>query len=316
MPEIGYALSSEEHGPNALVDHAVRAEDAGFEYALISDHFHPWVEAQGEAPFVWSTLGGIARETESLRVGTGVTCPIQRIHPVITAQAAASTAAMFEGRFFFGVGTGENLNEHVTGERWPPFDVRVEMLEEALDVIRSLWTGENVSHHGEHFTVENAKLFTLPEEPPPIYVSGTGPKSAAKAGEIGDGLVSVAPAEKFVDQFQDAGDGPRYGQATVCYDESEQQARETVAKYWPNAAVPGELSWELPTPKHFEAAAKMVGDDAIAEQVVCGSDTDEHIDQIQKFADAGFDHVYIHQIGPKQDEFLDFYEAEILPSLS
>ena len=314
MPELGYALSSEEHRPNALVDHAARAEEAGFEHALISDHFHPWVEAQGEAPFVWSTLGGIARETESLRVGTGVTCPIQRYHPAVVAQASATVASMFDGRFFFGVGTGENLNEHVTGGRWPEFEVRMEMLEEAIDVIRELWTGENVSHHGEHYTVENAKLFTLPEEPPDLYVSGTGPKSATKAGELGDGLVSVAPAKKFVDRFREAGDGPRYGQVTVCYDEDERQAKETAAKYWPNAAIPGELSWELPTPKHFEAAAKAIGDEAVTKQVVTRPDADAHLEQIQKFVDAGFDHVYVHQIGPNQDAFLDFYESEVVPS--
>ena len=314
MPELGYALSSEEHGPDALVDHAVRAEDAGFEHALISDHYHPWVEQQGEAPFVWSTLGAVARETDSIRVGTGVTCPIVRLHPAVVAQAAASVAAMFDGRFFFGVGTGENLNEHVVGERWPEFDVRMEMLAEALDVIRSLWTGENVSHHGEHYTVENAKLFTLPEAPPDVYVSGTGPKSAEKAGELGDGLVSTAPVEEFVEGFRDAGEGPRYGQMTVCYAEDEEEAKETAATYWPNTAIPGELSWELPTPKHFEAAAAAIGDEAVAEQVVTAPDADAHLEKIQTFVDAGFDHVYVHQIGPNQEGFVDFYESEVLPS--
>ncbi len=314
MPELGYTLSSEEHPPNDLVDHATTAEDAGFEFALISDHFHPWVQAQGEAPFVWSTLGGVATATDSLRVGTGVTCPIQRYHPTIVAQATATVASMFDDRFFFGVGTGENLNEHVTGERWPEFEVRMEMLEEAVDVIRKLWTGENVSHHGKHYTVENAKLFTLPDEPPEIYVSGTGPKSATKAGEFGDGLVSTGPMGNLVDRFQANGDGPRYGQVTVCYDEDENRARETAAEIWPNSALPGELSWELPTPRHFEAAAEMASQEEITETIACGPDPDDHLEQIQKFVDAGFDHVYVHQIGDNQAECIEFYESEILPS--
>lgn len=315
MPEMGYALSSEEHGPDELIGNAASAEAAGFEHALISDHFHPWVPRQGHSPFVWSTLGAIARETESLRVGTDVTCPTTRIHPVNVAHAAATVAEMFDGRFFFGVGTGENLNEHVTGERWPEFDVRMEMLEEAIDVIRKLWTGENVSHHGKHYTVENAKLFTVPDEQPPVYVSGTGPTAARKAGERGDGLISTAPVDEFVEAFEEAGDGPRYGQMTVCYARDEQEAEETAARYWPNTAIPGELSWELPTPKHFEAAAEMLDDEAITQEVVTGADPDDHVEKVQEFTDAGFDHVYVHQIGPEQDEFMEFYESEVLPSV-
>jgi G6PDH family F420-dependent oxidoreductase len=307
-------MSSEEHPPDDLVDHAVRAEETGFEHALISDHYHPWVQAQGDAPFVWTTLGAIARETKTLEVGTGVTAPIIRTHPAVIAQATATTAEMFDGRFFFGVGTGENLNEHITGEKWPPFDVRMEMLEEAVDVIRKLWTGENVSHYGEHYTVENAKLFTLPDQPPDVYVSGTGPKSAKKAGEFGDGLVSTAPVDDLVEAFQEQGDGPRYGQATVCYADSEDEAVETALEYWPNSAIPGDLSWELPTPRHFEAAAEDVEAEDIQESVVCGPDADDHLEQIQEFADAGYDHVYVHQIGPNQAEFFEFYESEILPS--
>ena len=190
------------------------------------------------------------------------------------------------------------------------------MLEESVDVMRRLWTGENVSHHGEHYTVENAKLFTLPEEPPDVYVSGTGPKSARKAGEFGDGLVSTAPVADLVDGFQEAGDGPRYGQATVCYADDEDEAVETALEYWPNTAMPGDVSWELPTPKHFEALAEDVEAEDITESVVCGADVDEHVEQIQQFADAGFDHVYVHQIGPNQADFFEFYESEVLPSFS
>ncbi len=187
MTQIGYTISSEEHGPNELVDHAVRAEEVGFEFASISDHYHPWISQQGNAPFVWSTLGGVARATDDLPVGVGVNCPIMRMHPAIVAQAAATAATMFEGKFFLGVGTGERLNEHVTGEHWPEHAVRTEMLEEAIEIIRKLWQGGQQSYYGDHFTVENARLYTLPEEhrtsssPPtgserskPLRNSGTG----------------------------------------------------------------------------------------------------------------------------------------------
>lgn len=314
MTSLGYTLSSEEHGPTTLVEHAVRAEEVGFEYALISDHFHPWTSTQGESPFVWSTLGGIAAATDSLDVGTGVTCPTVRMHPSIVAHATATTAAMFDGRFFFGVGTGEHLNEHVTGDRWPPFDVRMEMLTEAIEVIRKLWTGENVTHRGTHYTVENARLFTLPAEAPPIYVSGTGPQSTRMAREVGDGLVSTAPDESLVETFAEHNDGPRYGQVTVCYAESEAKARQTAHEWWPNAALPGELGQLLPTPTHFEQATEMVTEDDVAEYVACGPDPDTHIDLLDTYADAGFDHVYVHQVGPDQAAFFDFYEREILPS--
>ncbi|RRJ33780.1 TIGR03557 family F420-dependent LLM class oxidoreductase [Halocatena pleomorpha] len=314
MTNIGYTLSSEERGPNTLVENAVRAQAAGFGYALISDHFHPWTSTQGNAPFVWSTLGAVAEATDSLDVGTGVTCPTVRMHPAVTAHAVATTAAMFDGRFFFGVGTGENLNEHVTGDRWPPFDVRLEMLIEAVEIMRKLWTGENVTHRGDHYTVENARLFTLPEEPPPIYVSGTGPKSTRAARDIGDGLVSTAPKESLVETFTETNDGPRYGQMTVCYAESESEAREIAHEWWPNVALAGEVGQLLPTPKQFEQAVEMVTEDDVAELVACGPDPDDHIELIEAYADAGFDHVYVHQVGPDQEGFFDLYENEILPS--
>ena len=187
--QVGYALSAEEHTPLALVENARRAEEAGFEFALVSDHFHPWVDEQGHSPFVWSVLGGIALATEKLRIGTGVTCPLIRIHPAILAQAAATAAAMLPGRFFFGVGTGENLNEHVLGDRWPPTFVRREMLREAIEIMRELWRGDLTSHRGPHYTVENARLYTLPDEPIEVMVAAGGPEAAELAGEVGDGLV-------------------------------------------------------------------------------------------------------------------------------
>ena len=245
MVEIGYAISSEEHLPNDIVRHARLAEEAGFTYALISDHYHPWVDAQGHSPFVWSVIGGIATATERLQLGTGVTCPTVRIHPAIIAQAAATAAAMMPGRFVLGVGSGEALNEHITGERWPESEVRQEMLAEAVEILRLLWQGGNQSFHGMYYTVENARIYTLPEDPIPVMVAASGESAAELAGRIGDGLISTAPDKATVGAFEKAGGkGPRYGQMTVCWHESEAKALETVHKIWPNAGIPGELGQE------------------------------------------------------------------------
>jgi coenzyme F420-dependent glucose-6-phosphate dehydrogenase len=315
MTRLGYALSCEEHGPRELVRNARLAEEAGFDFALISDHYHPWIDRQGESPLVWSVLGGIAETTERLRVGTGVTCPTIRTHPAVVAQAAATTAAMMPGRFFLGVGTGENLNEHVRGDRWPPAAERLAMLEEAVAIIRRLWSGEQISHRGDHYKVENARIYTLPEEPPPIVVAAGGTTAAEVAGRIGDGLVGVSPQAEVVETFNAAGgDGkPRYGQVQVCYAEDEEQAKRTALEWFPNIALPGELSQELPAPAHFEQAVELLSEDDMAEIVACGPDPDRHVEMIDRFFDAGFDHVYVHQIGPDQQAFFDFYREQVLP---
>ena len=315
MAEIGYALSSEEHAPNDLVRNARRAEEAGFTFALISDHYHPWIDRQGHSAFVWSVIGGIAQATERLRLGTGVTCPTTRIHPAIIAQAAATCAAMMPGRFFLGIGTGENLNEHILGDRWPPHDVRAEQLEEAVAVIRLLWQGGMQTHRGRYYTVENARVFTLPEEPPPIMVAAGGPQAADLAGRIGDGLISTSPDPQVREGFEAAGGAgkPCYGQITVCWAPDEAAARRTAFEWWPNAAIKGELSQELPTPAYFEQAAQMVDEETVAQSIICGPDPERHITAIREFVDAGYDHVYIHQVGPDQEGFFQFYQREILP---
>ena len=317
MVELGYALSSEELGPLELVQNASRAEQAGFEFALISDHFHPWLDVQGESPFVWSTIGAISQATESLTLGTGVTCPMIRTHPAIVAQAAATSAALMRGRFFLGVGTGENLNEHVLGDRWPHHEERLEMLEEAVAVMRELWQGGLVTHRGRHYTVDRARLYTVPEEPPPVAVAAGGPEAADLAGRIGDALVSTAPDEELVQAFRDAGgDGkPCYGQLTVCFAEDRDEAVKTAFEQWPNAALGGELGQELAMPSHYRAAAEVLTPEQVAEKVVCGPDPDEHRRAIAEFEDAGFSRVYVHQVGRDQEPFFGFYEREILPEL-
>ncbi len=315
MPEIGYALVSEEHRPNELVRNARLAEEAGFSFALISDHFHPWVEAQGQSPFVWSVIGGIAQVTSRLRLGTGVTCPTIRIHPAIIAQAAATAAEMMPGRFFLGVGTGESLNEHILGGAWPSATIRRDMLEEAIDLIRTLWKGGNRNYDGNYFTVQNARIYTLPDRLPEILVAAGGPRAAELAGEIGDGLIVTAPDRAVVQRFVEAGGSgkPRIGQISSCWATDEAAARRTAHRIWPNAALPGELSQELPLPRHFEQAAQMLSEEDVAAAVICGPDPQRHIARIQEFIDAGVDQIYVHQAGPDQEGFFRFYQREVLP---
>lgn len=314
MVELGYAISSEEHWPNDLVENAKRAEDIGFTFSLISDHFHPWVDAQGHSPFVWSVIGGISQATDSLRLGTGVTCPTIRIHPAIIAQAAATSAAMMPGRFFLGVGTGEALNEHVTGERWPSADERRDMLEEAIDLMRTLWKGGFRSYNGLYYQAEDARIYTLPEEPIQVMVAASGPKAAELAGRVGDGLTCTSPDAELVKAFEAAGGAgkPRYGQFTCCWAATVEEATQTALKIWPNGAVPGELGQELPLPRHFEQAAQLVDEQAIAESMVIGPDPQPYLDKIKEWADAGVDHVYIHQVGPDQEGFFTFAKEHLL----
>jgi G6PDH family F420-dependent oxidoreductase len=313
MPEFGYTLSSEEFAGSELVEFAREAESRDYDFLSVSDHFHPWLAEQGESPFVWNTLGGVAAATDDIDLGVGVTCPTVRIHPVNVAQAAATTKEMLEGReFYFGVGSGEALNEHVTGEHWPEHDVRMEMLEEAIDVIRSLWTGEQVSHRGKHFTVENARLYTLPEELPSLVVSAFGEESARRASDVGDGFWSVGPQD-VVEEYE--GDGPKMTQLTMCVADSEDEAVKTAHENWRQSALPGELNQILPTPKHFDEATQMVTEETMREgSTLTSTDPQEHIDSIQQCLDAGYDHVYFHQIGDDQEAFFEFYEEEVLPS--
>jgi G6PDH family F420-dependent oxidoreductase len=313
---LGYQLSSEEHPAPDLVGYARRAELAGFAYAVVSDHFHPWTSRQGQSPFVWSVLGAIAQATERLRVGTAVTAPIRRTPPHVVAQAAATVSTLMPGRFFLGVGTGENLNEHIAGEWWPPTGIRREMLEEAVDVIRRLWSGENVVHLGRHYTVDNARLYSRPSEPPPIVVAASAASGAELAGKIGDGLISVTPSSDLVGAFERAGGAgkPRYAQLDVCVAASVGEARRIARTLWAApAAVPPRLVAKLRVPADFEAIAELISEDQIAEQVLCSADPDEHADRIRRYVEAGFDHVHLHQIGPDQEALFGLYEREVLP---
>ena len=317
MTRYGYFLSSEELDSTRMVASAQQAESAGFDSILVSDHFHPWLDSQGESPFVWSVLGAIAATTRH-RITTGVTCPTVRIHPAILAQAAATTQQLAEGRFRFGIGSGENLNEHILGHRWPPVATRLDMLEEAVEIIRLLWQGDLVTHHGRYYTVENARLYTLPAEPPPIYMSGFGPEATALAARIGDGYVNTSPSRELLQQFDEAGGrGPKLAAVKICYGPDEAAARKLAHQRWRTSGVAGQLNQELAMPSHFEAASQLVTEDLVAESIPSGPDPDRHVEAIQKYVDAGYDEIYIAQVGDDQEGFLNFFAQELrrrLPS--
>ncbi len=317
MTTIGISLSSEENPPGRLVETARLAADAGFDHLAISDHFHPWNDEQGQSPHVWSVIGAITGALPDVSIGTTVTCPTFRIHPLIIAQAAATAQELTGGRFFLGVGSGENLNEHILGQRWPEVSVRHEMLREAVELIRSFWKGGNQSWSGQHYTVENARLYSLPSTPPPIHVSGFGPAATALAAEIGDGYVNTSPEADAIDRFREAGGtGPAIACPKCCWAPDEASGRATVHRLWPNVGLPGQLAQELATPMLFEQADELVTEDRAVGSVPCGPDPEAHAASLQAYISAGYDQIYVQQIGPDQEQFLAFYRDEVLPQLT
>lgn len=317
MIELGYKLCSEEQSPPELIECAQRAEETGFSFAMISDHFHPWIDRQGQSSFVWAMLGAISQATERIAIGTAVTCPTIRIHPAIIAQAAATTACLLPNRFLLGVGSGENLNEHIFADHWPETEVRQEMLEEAIALIRHLWKGEQSSHHGTHYIMENARIYTLPQQLPPIFIAASGPKSAKLAGRTGDGLIATAPNSETVKNFLNAGGHgkPCYAEMAVCWAEDEKQALHTAFECWPNLGITGELSQQLAVPAHFEQAARMIREADLKEALIYGNNVELYLERLEKYAEAGFSHVFLHQIGPDQAGFFHFCERELMPRL-
>ena len=314
--KIGFFLSCEEYAPADLLRQARLAEEHGFSDLWISDHYHPWTDAQGESPFVWSMIGALAQVTERMTVTTAVTCPTLRIHPAVVAQAAATSAVLLDGRFKFGVGSGEALNEHIFGDPWPSANVRLEMLEESIEVIRKLWEGGQVEHTGPHYRVENARLYTLPDEPPPILVSGFGPKAVDLAARVADGYCITMPDAELIGRYRSGGGaGVVQAGTKVCYGPDRDEAARTVRRIWPNEALPGELAQVLPQPAHFEQAGELVTDEMIAESLPCGPDIDEHVAALQEFADAGVDELYVQQVGGNHDEFFHVYAEKVLPRL-
>jgi G6PDH family F420-dependent oxidoreductase len=312
--KIGYFLACEEFGPHELVAQARAAEAAGFHALWISDHYHPWNDEQGHSPLVWGVIGALSEAT-SLPVTTAVTCPTVRIHPAVLAQAAATATVQLNGRFNLGVGSGEALNEHILGDAWPEANERLDMLEEAVAVMRRLWEGKTISHRGRHYTVDRARIYTLPDRPPPVLVSGFGPKAIELAARIGDGYVITMPDADSIKAFHDQGGAGKPVQAgtKVCYGSDEGEAVRTVHRIWPNESLPGELAQILPTPAHFEQASELVTEEMIAESVPCGPDLSRHAESLQEFAAAGVDELFVQQIGGGHDAFFEAYEREVLP---
>jgi G6PDH family F420-dependent oxidoreductase len=315
MPKFGYKLMSEEHGPKALVANAVLAEEAGFDFVSISDHFHPWLEAQGHSPFAWSVLGAIAQATDKVGISTGLTCPIIRYHPAIIAQAAATIALLSGNRFTLAVGAGERLNEHVTGARWPSIPERHAMLGEAITIFRLLWDGGDQTYIGEHFKLDHARLYDLPDEPIPVLVGVSGPDSVALAIEHGDGIMTTAPDAELVSGFRKGSKHrPCYAEVSLAYAPSEEVGRNLAHERFRFTAFDWSVNSELPHVDGFETASKHVKPEDLTE-IPAGPDPAVHLRAIQKYVDAGFDHIALTGIGDDQKAFTRFVANELLPVL-
>lgn len=313
MVKFGYKLMTEEHGPKALVDNAVRAEAAGFDFVSISDHFHPWLESQGHAPFAWSVLGAIAHATDRIGITTGLTCPILRYHPAIIAQAAATVAVMSDNRFTLAVGAGERLNEHVTGAPWPSIPERHAMLGEAIDIFRALWQGGVRNWDGDYFVVDHAQLYDLPDKPIPVVLGVSGPHSVALAVEKADGIMTTEPKAELVSGFRGKGrkTAPCYAEAVLAYAASEKKGLELAHRQFRFSAFDWSVNSELPSVAGFESASQYVKPADLAASVAAGADPDRHLDHVRKYVEAGFDHIVLTCPGPDQAKFIDFFAREL-----
>jgi G6PDH family F420-dependent oxidoreductase len=316
MTKYGYTLFCEMNPATELVKQAQLAERAGFDFLVISDHYHPWIKEHSDSPFAWSVLGGVAATTETIELGNLVTCPFLRYHPAVIAQAAATIQEMSGGRFTLALGAGERLNEHVVGRGWPPADIRHEMLRESIEAIKELWKGEYVTYRGKHITVEDARIYSMPEKVPDILIAASGEQSAALAAELGDGIVAVEPNRDLIQSFEsEAGKGKRsLGQVPVSWDKDESVARENAMRF--KFGVAGwKVMSELPNPVNFDSAVKTVRPEDVLESVSAGPDAKAHLEGIQEFVDAGFGEVAVVQVGDDHEGFLDLWQKEIRPEL-
>jgi G6PDH family F420-dependent oxidoreductase len=314
--KIGFKLFAEALPPKELVRQAVEAERAGFDFVEISDHFHPWLESQGHSPFAWSVLANAAAKTETLGLVTGVTCPSIRYHPAIVAQAAATTQILSDGRFTLGVGAGERLNEHVVGQGWPEVGDRHRRFREALEIIRLLWEGGYKSYRGDFLKLEDARVFDLPDELPPIVVAAGGAQAVKLAAELGDGLFATDPDRDLVDRFGEAGgSGPKYCEVPLAWAEDADAAAESVHEKFRFGLLDWKVLPELPNPANFESATDFVTKDDVAEAFACGPDVDRHVELAKPFAEAGFDHLALMSAGPDVDGFFEFFANDLSESL-
>jgi G6PDH family F420-dependent oxidoreductase len=316
MVKLGYKLMSEQHGPADLVRNAKRAEQAGFDFAAISDHYFPWLKEQGHSPFAWSVLGAVAEATEQLGLMTAVTCPVMRYHPAIIAQAAATMGLLTDGRFTLGLGAGERLNEHVVGAGWPGVVERHERLSEALDIIQGLLAGKLTTYRGQHFQLDHARLFDRPKRKPPVVMAAGGPQAGKLAGKKADGLMVTEAEKELIKAFTGAGGkGPRYAEVAMCAAADEEQARKTAHRYhrWSLAGWP--VLAELPHDEAFAAASEHVSIEAVGQEISCGPSVDRHLEAIHEFTAIGCDHIILTQIGPDQDFFFELFERKLAPAL-
>ena len=316
MTRYGYTLWCEGNGPRDLVEQAVAAEQAGFDFLVISDHIHPWLPEQHHSPFAWTVLGAVAHATEKIELATMVTCPIIRYHPVIVAQMAATVGVLSEGRFTLGLGAGERLNEHVVGKGWPPADVRHEMLEEALPVLQKLWAGGYVSHRGRYFTVEDARIFDLPEQPVPTYLAAGGPQAAKLAARSAGGICITEPDDAVIAAYRSAGgDGPVWGQVVLSWAGSEQDGLAKAHEQFRFAHGGWKVQAELPNPVNFDAATQAVTPDDLAGAIPAGPDPQAHLEGIQGFTGAGVTELAVAYPGEDWRGFMEFWKGELAPLL-
>jgi G6PDH family F420-dependent oxidoreductase len=316
MIKLGYKLMSEEHGPADLLRNARRAEQAGFDFAAISDHFSPWIEEQGHASFAWSVLGALANATQRIGLMTAVTCPIMRYHPAIIAQAAATLGLLGGDRFTLGLGAGERLNEHVAGEGWPGVGERHHRLSEAIDIIQGLLAGSLANYRGEHFRLDHARLFDRPERKPAVVIAAGGPEAARLAARKGDGLIATEPRADLIEAYRAAGGtGPCYAEVALCHAPTEAEGRRIAHHYFRWSVTGWPVMAELPNVESFAAATKHVSPEAVGQMVSCGPSPEPHLAAIERYRQAGYDHVILTQIGPEQERFIEFFERDLAPAL-
>jgi G6PDH family F420-dependent oxidoreductase len=319
VTDFGYTMMCEQSRADQLVADVCAAEQAGFDFSVISDHYQPWLKSQGHSPYAWSVLGAAAQATERIPLMTYVTCPILRYHPAVVAQKAATVQILSHNRFRLGLGAGENLNEHVVGKRWPAVGVRHEMLSEAIDVIAALFDGDGaVNHRGKHFDVETARLWDLPDERVPIGVAVSGPASCKLAGAKADLMIAVEPKAELGEMFEAAGGAgrPRVGQIALAYDEDREAAVNRAHEQFRWFGLGWKVNADLPNPDGFEGATQFVTPEQVSEQLGCGPDVEEHVKKIKPFIEAGFTEIALVQIGAEQQaSFIAWAERELLPAL-
>jgi len=325
-PQIGYAAMLEQFEPQEVVDYTAEAERAGFSGVMAADHFQPWVPAQGNAPFVWNVLTAMGERTRG-DLGPGVTCPSFRLHPAVVAQASATLATMYPERHWLGLGSGEALNEHIVGGYWPEPPTRLRRMWEAVEIIAKLFSGKDVKHQGEFFTLETTRLWTLPATPPPIYIATAGPITARRTGQLADGIITPGATPdkvagllaRFAEGAREAGKDPdampKILQLHLSWAETDELALKNAMTEWPNGAMKFPKQ-DIRSPFDFEQMAKLVRPEDFEGRMVISGDPDVHRAEIQKFLDLGIDRVYLHNVGRNQTQWIETFARDVLPALT